>query len=209
MATSTLEGVNPRVLIGLVLAAVLALAAVVIAAERTAEPVAGGRAGTAFAGSLLPPGVRAPDFELRNQDGDSIRMRDLRGRPVIVSFLYTNCEETCPPQAQQVKGALDDLGRDVPALAVAVDPPRDTPRSAARFLDKVGMRGRMDFVLGSRRELAPLWRGYAVQPQSTGAEHQARIVLVDARGFQRVAFPLDKATPEGIAHDVAALDAEG
>ena len=41
-------------------------------------------------------------------------MRSLRGRPVIVTFLYTTCEDTCPTQAQQVKGALDELGEDVP-----------------------------------------------------------------------------------------------
>ena len=176
--------------------------------------VAGGRDGrgtpgaAAFQGSVLPGGVRAPEFSLSDQDGGRIAMRSLRGRPVIVLFLYTTCEETCPLQAQQVKGALAELGHQVPVIAIAVDPPRDTARRARAFLAKVRMRGRMDFVLGSREELAPLWRGYAVQPQSEDAEHQARIVLVDRRGFQRVAFPVDQATPERIASDVAALEAE-
>ena len=39
-------------------------------------------------------------------------MRELRGRPAIVTFLYTTCEDTCPTQAQQIKGALDELGED-------------------------------------------------------------------------------------------------
>jgi protein SCO1/2 len=50
-----------------------------------------------------------------------------------------------------------------------------------------------------------VWRGYAVQPQSARTEHQARIVLVDSRGFQRIGFPIDQATPERIAHDVRLL----
>ena len=79
----------------------------------------------------MPKGVRAPDFELRNQDGEPISMRSLRGQPVVVTFLYTTARTRCPIQAQTVRGALDDLGHDVPALAIAVDPPRDTPRARA------------------------------------------------------------------------------
>jgi protein SCO1/2 len=150
--------------------------------------------------------VRAPSFHLHDERDQPIAMSDFRGQPVIVSFLYTHCEDTCPPAAQQIKGALDDLGRDVPAVAIAVDPPRDTAASARAFLSKQRMLGRMRFVLGSRRQLARLWRGYAVQPQSRRVEHQARIVLVDRDGYQRVAFPVDQATPERIAHDVELLD---
>lgn len=164
---------------------------------------------TTFEGSVLPPGVAAPDFALENQDGEVIRMRELRGEPVVVTFLYTRCEESCPPQAQQIKGALDDLGRDVPAIAIAVDPQRDTPEQARAFLAEQRMLGRMDFVLGSEAELKPLWRGYAVKPQRPDAEHQTRIVLVDAQGRQRVSFPLEQATPERIAHDLRALGAAG
>jgi protein SCO1/2 len=136
-------------------------------------------------------------------------MRDLRGSPVIVTFLYASCDETCPPQAQQIKGALDVLGRDVPALAVSVDPARDTAAQARHFLAEQGMTGRMDFVLGSREQLEPVWRGYAIQPQLDGAEHQAVIALVDGRGVQRIGFPLGQATPDRIAHDVRLLLAEG
>jgi protein SCO1/2 len=161
-----------------------------------------------FEGALKPRGLRAPDFRLRTQDGDVLRMRDLRGSPVIVTFLYADCEETCPPQAQQVKGALDALGRDVPVVAVAVDPERDTPAAARRFLAEQGMSGRMEFVLGSRKQLEPVWKGYAIQPQLRGAEHQAVIALVDGRGLQRIGFPLGEASPDRIAHDVRVLAAE-
>ena len=76
-------------------------------------------------------------------------MRALRGRPAIVTFLYTTCEETCPAQAQQIKIGLDRLGRDIPALAIAVKPETDTPTNANRFLVEQGMVGRMDIALGS------------------------------------------------------------
>jgi protein SCO1/2 len=205
MAKGTLGRVNPRLLLAFFLVGLFAIGAaafaIVEAGHESSEPVYEG-----FAGSRLPDGVRAPAFDLTDERGESISMRDFRGEPVIVTFLYTHCDNTCPPAAQQVKGALNELGHDVPALAVAVDPPRDTAASAQAFLSEQRMLGRLRFVLGERNELAPIWRGYAVRAQSAGAEHQARIVIVDGDGFQRVGFPIEQATPERIAHDVKLLE---
>jgi protein SCO1 len=201
--------VNPRIAVALLVVGIAALGAVVLAAagggDGDAEPVA---AENAFAGAVMPKGFRAPDFQLRNQEGEPVSMRSLRGQPVIVTFLYTHCEDTCPIQAQTVRGALDELGHDVPALAIAVDPPNDTPRSARKFLAEQRATGRIDFVLGSRSQLRPVWKGFAILPQSVTQEHNARVTLVDARGFQRVGYPGSEATPERLAHDLALLERE-
>jgi protein SCO1/2 len=199
--------VNPRIAVALLVAGIAALGAIVLAVrgDNGSEPVA---AENEFAGAPMPANLRAPDFDLRNQEGDRMKMRWLRGQPVIVTFLYSHCQDTCPITAQTVRGALDDLGHDVPALAIAVDPPNDTPQSARKFLAEQRATGRIDFVLGSRAELRPLWKGYAIQPQSITQEHNSWITLVDARGFQRVGYPGSQATPERLAHDVAVLERE-
>lgn len=197
---------NPRLLLALFLTGLFAIGAAAYAIVQ-AEDESSNASYEGFAGALLPKGVRAPAFDLTDEHEDPIAMSDFRGEPVIVTFLYTHCDDTCPAAAQQVKGALDELGQDVPALAIAVEPPRDTPDSARAFLSKQRMLGRMRFVLGERSELAPIWRGYAIRPQAAGEEHQARIVLVDGRGFQRIGFPVDQATPEAIAHDLRLLEA--
>jgi protein SCO1/2 len=189
-----------------VIAAVAAFAAVALAARGGGGSDAVDAGSSRFDGALLPAGVRAPDFNLRDQEGKRVSMRQFRGRPVIVTFLYTTCQNSCPAMAQVVKGALNDLGSDVPALAVAVDPPRDNAERARRFLSTQRVIGRLDFVLGSRAQLQPVWKGFAIQPQSVSQEHQARFTLVDKRGFQRIGFPGGRATPEAIAHDVALLE---
>jgi protein SCO1 len=203
---SSLRSVNPRIVVALFLVGAFALGAIVLAAggrdSDTGSP-------DSFEGAVMPKGLRAPDFELRNQDGEPVAMRSLRGKPVVVTFLYTHCEDTCPIQAQTVRGALDELGHDVPALAIAVDPPNDTPESARRFLAEQRATGRIDFVLGSRSELRPVWKGFGrIQPQSVRSEHQARFTLVDSRGFQRVGYPGAEATPERLAHDLRLLERE-
>jgi protein SCO1 len=198
--------VNPRIVVALFLVGVFALGAIVLAAGGDESDET---SPNTFEGSLMPKGVPAPDFRLRNQDGETMSMRSLRGRPVVVTFLYTTCQDSCPIQAQTVRGALDELGHDVPALAIAVDPPRDTPARAQAFLAKQRATGRIDFVLGSRAELRPLWKGFAIRPQSVTEEHQARFTLVDARGFQRIGYPGAEATPERLAHDLRLLEREG
>jgi protein SCO1/2 len=199
---------NGRVLIALFLVAVFSLGAVVLAAPREDADDGVASNSSRFEGAVMPDGLKAPDFTLTNQDGDTISMRGFRGEPVIVTFLYTTCEDTCPVQAQTIRGALDELGEDVPAIAIAVDPPRDTPERARAFLSEQRALGRLDFVLGTRAELSELWNGYYVQPQSVTQEHQARFTLVDKRGFQRVGYPGFEATSERIAHDIRLLQAE-
>ena len=174
----------------------------------TAEPTPIHSPGSRFEGALLPPGVRAPDFALRDQDGRRVTMKQYRGKVVVVTFLYSHCKEECPVQAQQIKGALDDLGHDVPALSVSVDPPGDTPKSVRHFNAKMRMTGRLRWVLGSEGRLRRLWKGFAIIPQSPQQEHMARIVLVGRDGMQRIGFPASQTTPERLAHDIKALEAE-
>ena len=89
-------------------------------------------AATGWEGSIRPPGARLPEFELRNAEGETVTAASLRGRPVVVTFIYSTCEDTCPGQVQSIRGALDDLGRDVPVVGVSVDPANDTPRGRGR-----------------------------------------------------------------------------
>jgi len=199
--------VNPRVVVALTLVGVASLAAIVLAASAVSNDPERSAGPRRFEGSTLPAGLRAPDFTLHDEEGRRVRMADFRGRPTVVTFLYTTCEDTCPGQAQVIKGAFAELGRDLPAVAVAVDPPRDTPARGQKFLTEQRMRKRLRFVLGSRRELRPVWDGFSVQPQRENLEHTGRLVLVDGNGLQRVAYPIDQATPERIAHDLRLLEA--
>ena len=159
-----------------------------------------------FRGGSLPRGIHAPEFTLTDQNRKRVSMAEYRGKPVVVTYLYTHCKETCPLQAQMIRGALDDLGHDIPALAVSVDPFRDTPASARAFNKKAKMTGRLRWVLGTRRQLQPLYRAFAIQPQLRDSEHQAYITLVDREGLQRVAVAINQTSPEDLAHDIKVLE---
>lgn len=185
------------------LIALSAIAGVLVFAvgERTAPSAA-------FAGATRPPDMPRTEFGLRDERGRAVRLADMRGKPVVVTFLYTTCRDTCPLTAQQIRIALDDLGHDVPVVAVSVDPANDTPRRAQAFLLDQGLQGRMRWALGSTEQLQRVWRAYGIQPQSEDAEHTASTIVLDKRGVQRVGFAASVLTPTALAHDIAKLERE-
>src|SRR5919201_6052584 len=184
--------------------AILAAGGVVLFARpKEAPPLGAG----GFAGALSPPNIPPKNFTLTDEDGKPISLRQYRGRVVVLTFMYSTCQDTCPVTATTIRGALDDLGHDVPALAVSVDPAHDTRDSAEAFLVKRGLSaGRMHFLLGTRAQLQPIWHAYGIQPQGKGFEHTARVLVLDRHGRQRVAFPSEQLVDRDLAHDIRQLE---
>jgi protein SCO1/2 len=186
----------------LVVAGLIALVAVALAARHK-----GGS--NEFDGALLPAGVRAPAFDLRDQNGKAVTMAQFRGQPVIATFLYSHCKDTCPVEARLLNQAVTELGKPhATVLAFSVDPAHDTRASVNAFLRKEKITVPFRWMLGTKPELEPIWKGFAVTPQTAEAEHMARIVLIDKKGMQRIGYPLDQTTPDRIAHDMRLLARE-
>jgi len=161
-----------------------------------------------FAGAIRPSSLPLVDFKLKSQNDQTIDMKKLRGRTVVVTFLYTTCKDECPTVAQQIRGALDQLGKELPVIAVSVDPKNDTPERARRFILRQHMTGRMQFGIDSKTKLEKVWSSFGIAPQTESSEHSTHVVLVDSSGRQRIGFPLDKLTPQALAQDIALLEKE-
>jgi len=185
--------------------AILAAAGVIVFTRPDSPPKLGANG---FAGGLRPA-IPPKDFTLRDQDGRAVSLRALRGQVVVLTFMYSTCQDTCPVTAQTIRGALDQVGHDVPVLAISVDPAHDTPDTAERFLVKQSMSaGRMRFLLGTRAQLKPIWKAYGIRPQGNGFEHSAYVAVLDQTGRQRIGFPIDHLTDRDLAHDIRRLESE-
>jgi len=192
-------------LIALTLCALAAVAGVTLALQRSPDPTAL-ELSNGWAGAEHPPHQPVPDFTLTNQDGNPVSSASLKGHLVVYAFVYSTCRDTCPAQVQTIRGALDDVDKPgVKVIGISVDPANDTPKRAQSFLLKQGMTGRMDFLLGTKEQLAPVWKAFAIQPQKGNLEHTSHTVLADPRGFQRIGFPFDRLTVDALAHDLARL----
>lgn len=182
------------------------LAAAVLALRLRAATPAAQVFATGYAGARAPGEIRPVDWVLRDETGQRQALRRYRGKVVVEAFMYTTCRDTCPLQTEQIRAALDQLGHDVPVLAFSMDPAGDTPTSVRAFESKHGMLGRMHFLLGSEQELKPIWRAYGVRPQTRLAAHSDRVLVVDRSGRERVSFPPDGLTPQGLAHDIRRIE---
>jgi protein SCO1 len=161
-----------------------------------------------FAGAIRPA-IPPRAWALTDQDGKTVRVGAPGSGPSVVTFLYTHCQDTCPVTASTVRGAMDQLGHDVPAYAVSVDPANDTPNSARVFLSQAHLTGRMHFLLGPDSTLQQIWNQFGIRPEERDSPHTAYVVLLDRTGRQRIGFPFEKLTPEGLAHDLRRLEAQG
>ncbi|MFL7809215.1 MAG: TlpA family protein disulfide reductase [Anaerolineae bacterium] len=132
----------------------LALALIVSGCARAAI----GQEQEAVASPTMPPigvtvGMRAPDLELRTLDGDTIRLSDLRGQPVMINFWAVWCGfcRTELPEMQQAFEAYRDQGFTI--LAVDVQEDRSV---VAPLVDELGLA--FPVLLDSEAEVSRSYR---------------------------------------------------
>jgi protein SCO1 len=212
------SGLNLRVVFALVvlLAVAGAGAAVAIGGSSGAQAKrAQARADHFDAAAVLNPPTPAPALALHNYLGQPVNIDSYRGKAVLVTFLYTNCPDICPLITSNLRVALNLMGaakaKKVQIVAVSVDPRGDTPKAVAAFLARHEMTGRMQYLIGSARELAPVWKAWGVgsardaeQPQFIN--HTGIVYGITASG-QRLTVYAPEFRPAEVAHDVPLLAA--
>lgn len=148
-------------------------------------------------GLWLVPGPapsRAADFELADHRGDQVALRDLRGQPAVVTFLYTNCPDVCPLYLGHIFDAVgdSDAGSRTAVLVIAVDPARDTQEHLAGFASS--WPASWHFLTGRETDLARVWSAYGVTVESEASAdahhdssysvtHTAKAVVIDGAGY--------------------------
>jgi protein SCO1/2 len=150
---------------------------------------------TEIAGADAVPARPAPPIDLTDQYGKKIDLAKLKGKAVLVAFLYTHCTDLCPIVAGKVHTAYAQIPKAQRPifLAVSVDPARDTPASAAYFDKRHRTTGEIDWLLGSKAELEKVWKAWDVKPERAAAhpeeiEHGADIFAIDPQGQIRALY---------------------
>lgn len=138
-----------------------------------------------------------PDVRLVDQAGNRIRLGDLRGRMVLLTFAYGHCATVCPAVVRRLDAARRVSGRiDVPIVVLTLDPWRDTPDrlpTIARYWGlAAGDRVLSGNVADVERALNELGIGRRRDATNGDVEHLATVMIVDASG--RVAWRLDGGT---------------
>jgi protein SCO1 len=136
--------------------------------------------------------VAAPGFSLTDQFGKQISLSQFKGKPVVVTFMYTHCPTVCPLIAEKLHTVMQGMGSDaqkVGILAVSVDPKGDTLAAAMNFSQQHRMTNYWHFLIGTQNQLSPVWTAYAIDAQKVSAStsmHTSVLYLIDKTGHERV-----------------------
>jgi protein SCO1/2 len=177
----------------------------VLAARHTSDEAAG-------MVRFTPLRATPPAFRLRDEEGRWATVADARGDVLALTFIYSTCRGSCPRQSTYIGEAVDRVGGGVQVFGISVDPAGDTPERAKRFLERNGLDdGPMRFLLGSRRELQPVWAAFGIVPVgATPAEAAAAAAAYRPMPYKPPApgekDPLDRPPPASADDPYPAAD---
>lgn len=162
--------------------------------------------------ALEPPSPAYP-FDLIAQSGSGVRLQDLEGKVVVLSFLYTNCPEACPLLTEHYltlqRRFADALAQEELALVlVTTDPERDTPERLRAYT--AGKGGKWLFLTGTEKTLQPVWEQFDVyrELRKELAEivvyHSYKTFVIDKQSNIRLAYT-GVWFPDDVAPELARL----
>jgi protein SCO1 len=188
-----------------------------IGAAGTAGTSSGGGEGEVGLSAVAPAEAEAPPFELVDQDGTRRALASLRGKVVLLDFIYANCPGPCPiltgTHVRVQRTLPEDVKPTVWFASVTLDPDRDTPQALKHYAKSRGADvASWSFFGGSRAEVEDVLLRYGVgkAPGPHGEiQHVVVTFLIDRQG--RIAkryFGLDHHADD-LAKDVAELVRKG
>src|SRR5207248_6129272 len=105
----------------------------------------------------------APAFRLTDHRGVTVSLEDMRGKPIVLAFLYTGCPDVCRLTGAGLRQTAELLGDDagkVQLLAISVDPAGDDAAAVRRYLARYALAERMLYLTGPAEALPPVWESY-------------------------------------------------
>jgi protein SCO1/2 len=78
-----------------------------------------------------------PNVSLIDQNGATVSLASLKGKPVLIDFIYTSCASTCPMLTAKIAAIAHALGPALGAhvriVSVTLDPEHDNPAELAKY----------------------------------------------------------------------------
>ncbi len=133
-------------------------------------------------------------FSLLDRKRGKVALEDYRGKPLVISFIYTACFHTCPIITQSLDRsagvARDTFGEDsFQVLTIGFDTRRDSPEKMRIFARQQGVAGEpgWEFLSADKETMARLTErlGFVYFKSPRGFDHLAQTTVIDAKGVIR------------------------
>ena len=135
-------------------------------------------------------GRQVANYKFLDSKGNEVRLAELRGKPLVVNFIYTGCSQVCPATTQflatAVKEAERTLGPGTFRVAtIGFNLPFDDPTSMRAFARKFGIASpNWLFLTPDASALDALTRdlGFRYEPPAAGFDDLLQVSILDRDG---------------------------
>jgi protein SCO1/2 len=159
------------------------------------------------------PNTQAPDFVLLNQEGNRFDSTTLRGKVVVLNFIFTTCTDVCPlftaNFAQLQRTLKNEHAGNVFLVSITTDPEVDSPKVLKSYAQRYGADFQnWAFLTGSESQLKQVWKGFDVRVIKKGrglVQHTSLTTVIDRQGIRRFNFFGEKWPLKDLLRDTSAL----
>ena len=157
--------------------------------------------------------TKAPDFILINQEGDRFDTKKLRGKVIVVNFIFTTCSDVCPMFtanfAQLQRSLKDDNASGVFFVSITTDPEVDSPKVLKSYARRFSADFQnWAFLTDNETQLKQVWEGFGVRVIRKGrglVQHTSLTALIDREGIRRFNYFGEKWQLKDLQNDISML----
>jgi protein SCO1/2 len=144
----------------------------------------------ALARSRAAIGGSPPDLIFARSPGGNVRLADFRGRPLVLSLVYTSCPHVCPAITNNLRRVTDvaaaTLGSEAfNVVTIGFDTAHDSPERMASYARARGIdEPNWSFLAADEATIAALTSavGFTFEKTAGGFDHLTQVTLIDADG---------------------------
>ncbi|MDZ7645395.1 MAG: SCO family protein [Woeseiaceae bacterium] len=144
----------------------------------------------AFRTSQAAVGTTPRDYTLLDREGKAIQLSSYRGRPLLVSFIYTGCFHICPVSTRALHKAVRALhqrfgDRQFNVVTIGFDQPEDSPEALDAYARQQRISDKnWEFLSPDSTDVAALSRdfGFTFVATPAGFDHTLQVSVLDAQG---------------------------
>jgi protein SCO1 len=158
-------------------------------------------------------GRGVPDLVLSNRQGQPVRLASYRGKPLLVSFIYTGCFQVCPTQTRALLEAVNGLDvmlgeSQFHVVSIGFNQPFDSPQAMRAFAAQHRIaHANWEFLSPSAAQVETLTSAFGFRYVATpaGFDHTLGVTVVDADGRVRAQVYGDKLRADQLGEPLRAL----
>ena len=135
-------------------------------------------------------GRQVANYKFLDSKGNEVRLTELRGKPLVVNFIYTGCSQVCPATTQFLATAVREAERTLGpgtfrVATIGFNLPFDDPTSMRAFARKFGIASpNWLFLTPDASALGALTKdlGFRYEPTAAGFDHLLQVSILDRDG---------------------------